>query len=236
MIEANNISKSYAKTQVLKDINFTLDTSAITVLFGPSGSGKTTLLRCLTLLDYPEVGELKIFENTYQFGVNQSKVKFKPHPKTNLVYQQLYLYPHLNNRQNILLALDDFNKEKQELFQELIKLLGIEEILDNYPNQSSLGQKQRVAIARVLVLEPEYIFFDEITSALDIVQTNKIIQLIKNLKSKGIGSLIVSHNIHLIENIADELIFLDNGEIIEKGGIEILAKPKTNKLKNFLGK
>ena len=234
MIEAKNISKSYANKEVLKDLNFTLDTNAITVLFGPSGSGKTTLIRCLALLDYPEIGELKIFDIAYSFGVNQSKVKFKPHPKTNLVYQQLYLYPHLSNRENILLGLSDFNEEKKEFFQELIALLGIEEILDNYPNQSSLGQKQRVAIARVLILEPKYIFFDEITSALDIVQTNKVIQLIKNLKSKGIGSLIVSHNMHLIENIADRLIFVMNGKIVEIGELGILKNPRTEQLKKFL--
>ncbi len=234
MIEAKNISKSYAKKQVLKDISFTLETSEITVLFGPSGSGKTTLLRCLALLDYPEFGELKIFDNKYSFIIKKSKVKFEPHSKTNLVYQQLYLYPHLSNRENILIALEDFNDKKKTLFQELIELLGIEDIMDNYPNQSSLGQKQRVAIARVLVLEPEYIFFDEITSALDIVQTNKIIQLIKNLKSKGIGSLIVTHNMHFIENIADKLIFIDNGKMVEEGNLNILKKPKTEELKEFL--
>lgn len=233
MIEAKNIAKYYAEKQILKDLSFTLNTNSITVLFGPSGSGKTTLLRCLALLDYPEMGELKIFDNSYLFNQPQ-KVQFEPHSKINLVYQQLFLYPHLSNKENILLALDDLDEKKQQLFQELVELLDIEEVINNYPNQSSLGQKQRVAIARVLILEPEYILFDEITSALDIVQTNKIIQLIKNLKSKGIGSLIVSHNMHFIENIADNIIFLEQGEIKEMGDVEILQKPVSKSLKEFL--
>ena len=233
MIEAKNISKSYAEKPILKNLSFTLDTNSITVLFGPSGSGKTTLLRCLALLDHPDTGELKIFDDSYLFSKNR-KARYEPCPKINLVYQQLYLYPHLSNRENILLALDDFDENKQQLFYEYIELLGIKEVIDNYPNQSSLGQKQRVAIARVLILEPEYIFFDEITSALDIVQTNMIIRLIKNLKANGIGSLIISHNMYLIENIADELLFIESGEIIEKGGMGILKQPSTDKLQSFL--
>ena len=235
MIEALNISKYYSNKEILNNLNFNLDTKSITILFGPSGSGKTTLLRCLSLLDYPEKGQLNIFNNSYDFD-SKLKKNIQPNPKINLVYQQLYLYPHLTNKENILIAIDDFNSNKQELFKSLIKLLEIENVLDNYPNQSSLGQKQRVAIARVLILEPEYILFDEITSALDIVQTNNIIHLIKSLKNKGIGSLLVTHNMYVIENLADELMYIENGQLIEFGSSDILKNPKTNQLKNFLNK
>ncbi|UAB80963.1 amino acid ABC transporter ATP-binding protein [Marixanthomonas sp. SCSIO 43207] len=230
---AKNISKYYSHKEVLKNLSFNLDTNSITVLFGPSGSGKTTLLRCLSLLDYPESGKLNIFNSTYDFNSKLTK-NIKPNSKINLVYQQLFLYPHLTNRENILIAIDDFNSSKKELFKNLTKLLEIEDVLENYPNQSSLGQKQRIAIARVLILEPDYILFDEITSALDIVQTNNIIRLIKDLKNKGIGSLIVTHNMYVIKKLADKLVFMQNGKIIEEGGSEILKTPTTVELKSFL--
>lgn len=233
MIRIRNISKFYDKKEILRNIDIDLNTEEITVLFGPSGCGKTTLCRNISLLERPNKGTLEIFETIYDFNVKKA-IDYPPHPKVNFVFQQLFLWPHLTNRENILLAVKNFNKKKQELFNQLVESLNIESVLSNYPNQSSLGQKQRVAIARVLILEPAYILFDEITSALDIVQTNSIIKLLNGLKNQGIGSLIITHDLYFMKKIADNLIFMNQGEIIESGSTTILKSPNTEALKTFL--
>ena len=205
MITLKNITKSYNYKNILKNVNLELNTSQITVLKGPSGSGKTTLLRNIALLEKPDSGVLEIMGTVYDFDV-QPKQKIMPNSNLNLVFQRLYLYPHLTNRENILLALDEVNSYTNKLFEELVSFLGIKSVLDNYPNQSSLGQQQRVAIARVLILQPKFILFDEITSALDIEQTKNIVTLLKKIKKQGIGSLIVTHDIYFMENVADSII------------------------------
>ena len=174
MITANKIIKSYNGKRILNNISLELIRGKISVLFGPSGCGKTTLCRNLALLEYPDSGTINIDNITYTFPLKNNR-KFKPHPKINLVFQQLFLWPHLTNEQNIKLSVNNFTNEKEKMFIYLTELLKIDNILKHYPNESSVGQKQRVAIARVLILEPEFIFFDEITSDLDIVQTNNIV-------------------------------------------------------------
>jgi ABC-type polar amino acid transport system ATPase subunit len=231
MISAKNISRQIDKHLILDDISLTLLKGELNVVFGPSGSGKTSLCRCLSLLDIPNIGEIEIFDKLYKFP-SKSKLKTSHFPRINFVYQQLFLWPHLTNKQNITIAV----KEKDnELFKETIELLEIEDILDRFPNEISLGQKQRVAIARALVLNPEFIFFDEITSALDIVQIKNIVKFIVKLKQKGIGILLVTHNIEYFQKIADKMIFMEKGKIIEMGTPKIITKPASKELINFLG-
>lgn len=232
MIKAKNLYKSIGSSEILKDINLELNKGEINVLFGPSGSGKTTLCRNLSLLDKPDKGEVEILDQKYSFPQTK-KFDVLPYPKISFVYQQLFLWPHLTNEQNILLALGkDGNTENQD-FKELVDFVEIKDILKRYPNEASIGQKQRVAIARALILKPKFIFFDEITSALDIVQTKKIISLIETLKNKGVGVLIVTHNLELFKKVADNMIFLSKGEVVEKGS-DIIQNPKSQELKTFL--
>lgn len=234
MITAYKIIKSYNGKHILNEISLELNRGEITVLFGPSGCGKTTLCRNLTLLECPDSGTINIDNISYTFPLNNN-LNIKPSPKVNLVFQQLFLWPHLTNEQNIKLAVNDFTKEKENSFIYLTELLKIDDILKQFPNESSVGQKQRVAIARVLILNPEFIFFDEITSALDIVQTNNIVDLLLKLKLDGIGILIVTHDIYFMEKIADNLLFMFDGKIVETGSKDILTKPKTKILGTFLG-
>lgn len=234
MIKANKIIKRYNGKRILDEVSLELNRGEINVLFGPSGCGKTTLCRNLTLLEYPNSGSIEIDNVSYKFPT-KNNFNNKPYPKINMVFQQLFLYPHLTNEQNIKLAVNDFTKEKKERFTYLTELLKIDDILKQYPNESSLGQKQRVAIARVLILNPEFIFFDEITSALDIVQASNIIGLLKKLKLEGIGILIITHNINFMERVADNLLFMYDGKIIETGNTNIIKQPKTEILKQFLG-
>ena len=233
MIKAKNIYKSIGNSEILKDINLELNKGEINVLFGPSGSGKTTLCRNLSLLDYPDKGEIEIFNIKYLFP-HKEKFDMLPYPKISFVYQQLFLWPHLTNQQNILLALGKNANSDNAEFKELVDFLEIKEILKRYPNEASIGQKQRVAIARALILNPDFIFFDEITSALDIVQTKKIAELIQRLKIKKIGILLVTHNLEFFKTVADRFIFLQKGSIIEIGNQTMFLHPTTNELKIFL--
>lgn len=233
MIKAKNIYKQIGNTPILKNINLELNKGEVNVLFGPSGSGKTSLCRNLALLDYPDKGEIEILGNAHSFPTKE-KIKNLPYPKIGFVYQQLFLWPHLTNKENILLALGNDIENRKEQFEELIELLEIREIIERYPNEASIGQKQRVAIARALILNPDFIFLDEITSALDIVQTKKIIALIETLKNKKVGTLIITHNLEMFEKIADKMIFINRGRIVEIGTNEILKNPKSKDLKQFI--
>lgn len=232
MIEAKNIFKYSNGKKILDDVSITLNRAEITILFGSSGCGKTTLCRHLLLLDLADKGTISVDNLKYTFPLKAKDIASSS--KVNMVFQQLFLWPHLTNKENIKLAINNFDESKEKLFDYLVKLLNIKEILNQYPNESSVGQKQRIAIARVLILEPEYIFFDEMTSALDIVQTNKILKLLKELKSNGIGMLIITHNLSFIEELADKVVFMDKGKIIEVGDKNLLNNPKTSILKEFL--
>jgi len=233
MIKAKNLYKSIGSSEILKDINLELKKGEINVLFGPSGSGKTTLCRNLSLLDNPDKGEVEILDHKYSFPQTKKFTKL-PYPKISFVYQQLFLWPHLTNEENILLALGKEDNTENKDFKELVDFLEIKDILKRYPNEASIGQKQRVAIARALILNPEFIFFDEITSALDILQTKKIAQLIQQLKAKGMGVLLITHNLDQFKLIADKFIFLHNGTIVENGSFDIFTNPTTKELKTFL--
>jgi len=232
MIEAKNIFKYINNKKILDDVSINLNRAEITILFGSSGCGKTTLCRHLLLLDLADKGTISVDNIKYNFPLKTREISLSN--KTNMVFQQLFLWPHLTNEENIKLAINNFDKSKQKIFDKLIELLNIQEILTQYPNESSVGQKQRIAIARVLILEPEYIFLDEMTSALDIVQTNKILKLLEKLKSNGIGMLIITHNLSFIEKLADKVVFMDKGKIIETGDKNLLNNPKTHILKEFL--
>jgi ABC-type sugar transport system ATPase subunit len=152
MIIADKIVKSYSGKRILNEISLELKRGEISVLFGPSGCGKTTLCRNLTLLEYPDSGTVKIDNSIYKFPT-KNRFSTMPYPRVNMVFQQLFLWPHLTNEENIKLSIDNFSKEKKEKFDYLTKLLEIRDITKQYPNESSLGQKQRVAIARVLILK-----------------------------------------------------------------------------------
>jgi len=208
MIKGINISKSFGNNNVLNKVNIKIKQGEAVVVMGPSGSGKTTLLRSLALLDKPDSGKVVVDDKEFVFP-NDSDFK-KPYPKVTVVYQQLFLWPHLTNRENITLAVENTDYATQ--LDELIDYLGMGKFIDNYPNQSSVGQKQRVAIARALILNPKYIFFDEITSALDEKQVNNIIKIIDDLKRKNIGIFFITHHNHVAEKIGDSIIHMNETE------------------------
>ena len=215
MLVAKQVSRKYNDTVILTNISLALSKGEVTVLLGPSGCGKTTLLRCLCLLDFPDTGTIKI-DNQEFFFPQISKKSFNVYPKVNIVFQQLFLWNHLSNRENIAFPLRENGlsaKEINETIGSLTEELDLANFLDKFPHQSSVGQEQRIAIARTLALKPKYLLLDEITSALDIVQTNSIVRKIKSLSGQqDIAILFVTHNLDVAKRVADKVLFMDRGD------------------------
>ncbi len=231
MLIGKKITKKYHGTEILKGVDVEIEPGKITSLIGPSGGGKTTLLRVLSMLDLPESGSITLDGEKYNFPLKINNIT-PPWPRVSVVFQQLFLWPHLTLRENILLPLRGSVDKKH--ITELIEILQMKEFIDRYPNQVSLGQRQRVALARALALNPEYLLLDEITSALDIEQVNIILNHLQTLRNKGVGILIVTHLLNFAQRASDNIIFLDEGKVIETGGKEILEKPKHERIKKFL--
>lgn len=232
MIQSQHLYKTINKTPILIDVNFRVHAGEFHVLFGASGSGKSTLCRCLSLLDLPDEGEITIDDTCYSFPNFCKKISY-PYPKIGFVFQQLFLWPHLTNRQNILLAIKGEQSSYMKKYNEIIDLLDIDCLMERFPNEISQGQKQRIAIARTLMLHPNFIFFDEITSALDRVQTRIILSYLKKATLSGVGIVLITHDLFSTVEYADMYSFMERGKIIESGK-EILTSPKSKELKQFI--
>lgn len=232
MLIAKNIIKRYQGVDILKGVDISIAPGKITALIGPSGAGKTTLLRALALLDLPDSGEILIDDEKYIFPLNGAEMK-NPWPDVSIVFQQLFLWPHLTIRENILLPLKVKNIDRDAELKKFIELFGMGDFIDNYPNQASLGQRQRAAIVRALMLHPKYLLLDEITSSLDVEQVSIVLSHLNVVRDAGIGVLIVTHLINFAEQASDQIIFLDNGEILETGK-EVIKNPTHPRVKKFL--
>jgi len=231
MLSGKNLTKKYQGREILKGINIVVKPGKITSLIGASGSGKTTLLRVLSMLDLPDSGSITFDKEEYNFPKDRDNI-INPYPKISIVFQQLFLFPHLTLRQNILLPLR--NNVDEKLIEELIDVLQMREFIDRHPNQVSIGQRQRVAIARALALKPEYLLLDEITSSLDVEQVDAVLNYLLKLKEGGMGILIVTHLLNFAEKASDTIVFLDEGNVIETGGRGILENPNHPRIKKFL--
>jgi ABC-type polar amino acid transport system ATPase subunit len=236
MLEVRKLGFSYSPDKpLLKNIDLKIATGGITVLIGPSGCGKTTLLRCLALLEPPQSGEIQIDDQVFRYPMPQDALFNPPWPKLTTVFQQLFLWPHLTLRENILLPVrrrkDGAVNDELEALIEAFDMRGF---IDNYPNEASLGQRQRVALARALMLKPRYLLLDEITSALDVEQIAKILSYLKTLRGKDIGIFIITHLLGFARHAADQVVFMADGEIVENGGADILKAPRSERLGQFL--
>ena len=233
MLSGQDIYKSFAGNHVLKGVDIKIAPGEITCLIGPSSGGKTTLLRAMALLDYPDQGRIRFDDRQYDFPLKEENIA-PPWPQITAVFQSLFLWPHLTLRENIMLPARQRNAKAQEDLKGLIALFEMESFIDNFPNEASVGQRQRAALARALILNPEYILMDEITSALDVEQTAKILTKLAHLKQRGIGILLITHQLGFTRSAADQIIFLESGKVAEQGGPEILSNPKTQRLRQFL--
>lgn len=235
MLSARGLHKSFGDKQVLRGIDLDIAPGTITCAIGPSGTGKTTLLRALGLLDLPDGGSLTLDGTVYDFP-RDPKLLFSPAPwpKLTCVFQSLFLWPHLTLRENIMLPARNCNPDAEKDIAGLIQLFEMGGFVDRFPNQASIGQRQRAALARALILNPSYMMLDEITSALDVEQTARILTKLGHLKERNIGVFLITHQIGFARRMADQIIFMDNGVVAEKGGPELLSSPRTARLQQFL--
>lgn len=238
MITIKNLCKSFDSVEVLKDINLEIDKGQITVILGPSGSGKSTLLRCMNLLEVPTSGEV-IFEgyNLVDKKTNIDSVR----QKIGMVFQNFNLFTHKTIVENITLApvkLKKMNKEEaNKKAKYLLERVGLLDKKDSYPSQLSGGQKQRVAIARALALQPDMMLFDEPTSALDPEMVKEVLDVIKELAKDGMTMVIVTHEMGFAKEIADRVIFMDEGVILEDGSPEdVFINPSNKRAIEFFDK
>lgn len=235
MITAKNIKKSFEGRTILDGVNLNIEQGKITCLIGPSGSGKTTLLRSIGLLEAPDSGTVSVEGKTYDFPTADGQIHNPPWPEMTVVFQSLFLWPHMTLRQNIMLpakraGLPDVHTR----LEELIHFFEMEHFIDRYPNEASRGQQQRVALARALMLKPKYILLDEITSALDVEQVAKVLEKLQKLRDAGIGIFIITHLLGFARRASDQILFLNEGKIEESGGPEILVNPQSQRLRNFV--
>ncbi len=236
MIEVKDLKKQFGKLAVLKGISETIERSEKVVIIGPSGSGKSTFLRCLNLLERPTSGSIR-FEG---LEITDKKVDIDAvRQKMGMVFQHFNLFPHLTVLENIMLApvtLKLMTKEQaREQAFALLKRIGLEDKADVYPSQISGGQKQRIAIVRSLAMKPDVMLFDEPTSALDPEMVGEVLALMKELAEEGMTMAVVTHEMGFAREVADKVLFMDDGLVAEKGKPEqIFNHPQNKRLQQFL--
>ena len=237
-IKVKNLKKSYGDLEVLKSIDLQVQEGEVVCLIGPSGSGKSTLLRCLNLLEEVTGGEVSVNEvNLTDKKTNINKVR----ENIGMVFQHFNLFPHLTILDNITLAPVELNKATKEQAKEkaleLLKRVGLQDKASAKPEQLSGGQKQRVAIARALAMNPDIMLFDEPTSALDPEMVGEVLAVIKQLAQEGMTMVIVTHEMGFAREVADRVLFMDGGYIVEQGTPqEIFGNPQNERTKDFLNK
>ena len=254
ILEVKNIYKRFGRTEVLKDVSFSLEKGQVVSIIGSSGSGKTTLLRCLNFLEHPNNGTICVNGETLfdaEDPTTQSEAQIrKKRLHFGLVFQSFNLFPQYTALENVMLAKEllakeqpDYKAHKKEIHEEikaqaisLLTQMGLANRMDNYPHQLSGGQCQRVAIARALALSPDILCFDEPTSALDPELTGEVLKVIKELADLNTTMIIVTHEMSFARDVSNHVIFMDDGQIVEQGApSQIFENPKEERTKQFLG-
>ena len=239
LIKAVDVKKHFSETiKALDGIDLEIKKGDVTVIIGPSGSGKSTFLRCLNLLEKPTGGNI-YFENT---DITDPKVNINIHrQKMGMVFQQFNLFPHMTILKNMTIApiklLGKTKEQAEEQAMELLERVGLADRANAFPSQLSGGQKQRIAIVRALCMAPEVMLFDEPTSALDPEMVGEVLEVMKDLAKSGMTMVVVTHEMGFAREVASDVVFIDEGKIVEQGTPEeIFGAPKNDRLKTFLAK
>ena len=255
ILEVQNIEKHFGSTKVLKDISFSLEQGQALAIIGSSGSGKTTLLRCLNFLETPDQGRIlvegkTIFDAAVPETQKESEVR-KKRLHFGLVFQSFNLFPQYTALENVTLAdkllakeREDYKANKKQIFTEieehghaLLAQMGLSDRANHYPHQLSGGQQQRVAIARALALKPDILCFDEPTSALDPELTGEVLKVIRSLAEQKTTMVIVTHEMTFARDVADRVIFMDGGVIVEEGDArQVIENPQEERTRQFLSR
>ena len=255
ILEVRNIEKHFGDTKVLKDISFDLEEGKALAIIGSSGSGKTTLLRCLNFLETPDKGTISVKGNLLfdaeDLNTQREKDIRKKRLHFGMVFQNFNLFPQYTALENVMLANQlqakerpDFKKNKKQIFaeieehaRELLAKMGLADRADHYPHQLSGGQQQRVAIARALAMKPDILCFDEPTSALDPELTGEVLRVIRSLADQKTTMVIVTHEMAFARDVADTVIFMDGGVIVEQGDAkQVIEHPTQERTKQFLSR
>ena len=254
ILEVKNLKKSFGELEVLKGIDFSLEKGDVMAVIGSSGNGKTTLLRCINFLETPNEGEIivngeTLFDASQKENASESDIR-KKRLHFGLVFQNFNLFPQYTVLGNVMLAKELLEKERPDYKQnkkqikeeieaeakELLAKVGLSDKLDFYPHQLSGGQQQRVAIARALALKPDILCFDEPTSALDPELTGEVLKVIKSLADSNMTMIVVTHEMSFAKDVANKIIFMDEGKILEEGSPEdIFENPKHERVREFIG-
>lgn len=253
ILEVRNIEKHFGRTNVLKDVSFSMEEGNALAIIGSSGSGKTTLLRCLNFLERPDSGQIIVNGETLfaasEAGKDKDAELRKKRLHFGMVFQQFNLFPQYTALENVTLAerllaqeTPEFKKDKKAILaridehgKELLDRMGLAERMNHYPHQLSGGQQQRVAIARALALKPDILCFDEPTSALDPELTGEVLKVIRSLAQQNTTMIIVTHEMAFARDVADQVIFMDGGVIVEQGDPhEVIDHPKEERTRQFL--
>lgn len=255
MLEVQNISKSFGATEVLKDISFSLEQGQALAIIGSSGSGKTTLLRCLNFLETPDRGRIlvdgnPVFDSNDISTQKEAEIR-KKRLHFGLVFQSFNLFPQYTALENVTLAgkllakeREDYKANKKQIFSEieeqglaLLEQMGLSDRAGHYPHQLSGGQQQRVAIARALALKPDILCFDEPTSALDPELTGEVLKVIRGLAEQNTTMVIVTHEMAFARDVANRVIFMDGGTIVEEGDArQVIDHPTQERTRHFLSR
>ena len=255
ILEVHHIEKHFGATRVLEDISFTLEEGQALAIIGSSGSGKTTLLRCLNFLERPDQGAIRVrgetlFDAADPATQRESEVR-KKRLHFGLVFQSFNLFPQYTALKNVTLAREllaqeqpDFKQNKKQILEEiqadgreLLAKMGLSERANHYPSQLSGGQQQRVAIARALAMKPDILCFDEPTSALDPELTGEVLRVIRELAEQRTTMIIVTHEMAFARDVADQVIFMDGGVIVEQGDAhQVIEHPREERTRQFLAR
>ncbi len=237
IIRIQNLNKTFGDLEVLRDISLDIHRGEVVVVLGPSGSGKSTMLRCLNRLEEPTGGSI-FFEGKDITSPDVDVNKIREH--MGMVFQQFNLFPHLDALHNVMLAqmkvLKRSATDAERIALEQLARVGLEDRADHYPSELSGGQQQRVAIARALAMEPHVMLFDEATSALDPELVRGVLDVMRELARGGMTMVVVTHEMGFARDVADRVIFMDDGVIVEQGTPEeVFEHPKSERTRNFLG-
>ena len=243
MVGIRNLRKSFGKVEVLKDISLTVNRGGVVALIGPSGSGKSTLLRCINLLEVPDGGSIQVGAQTLSFGSgaklpgDRALARFRA--KTGMVFQSFNLFPHMNAIDNVMSGPVLVNRESRASAapqaEALLAKVGLSHRASAFPSSLSGGEKQRVAIARALAMKPDVMLFDEATSALDPELVGEVLNVIRGLADEGMTMILVTHEMAFARDVADEVIFMRDGVVVEMGPArETIDRPREAATQAFL--
>ncbi|SFF02114.1 amino acid ABC transporter ATP-binding protein [Trichococcus pasteurii] len=239
MIEVRNLSKSFGANKVLNDISFQVKEGEVVAIIGPSGSGKSTLLRSLNLLEEPDEGVIKVGDVTVDTKLLTHQNRYELRQQSAMVFQHFNLFKNKTVLENVTLALTSSKRktkaEALQIAEDLLEQVGLSDQKKQYPATLSGGQQQRVSIARALAVNPKVIFMDEPTSALDPELVGEVLKTIEQLSKRNITLVIVTHEMKFAKKVADKIVFMNNGVIVESGAPEaVFSQPKEERTRKFL--